>query len=277
MTEMLPRSSWTATPRPVDRLSANDPGQLRGFAVHWPGTTAGTYANPTLDQSAARLEAERQLHVNDHGWTDIAYLAAVDLAGRLFDCRGADYECAANGNQTVNHQYGALTVLACPGDVITPEAINAVRWWRVHEWLTRYPHATAVVGHRDLYQTDCPGDSLYHIVQAGAFTQPPEDDMPLTQSDLLAVAAATRDAILSATYGKKPDGTDHHLSDVWGETLTGVNALRDGATKGATLTLAPGDADAIGRAVAAHLPPGAGLTQADVRAALAAVLATVHA
>jgi hypothetical protein len=169
---LLPRSAWTLTPRP-GHLALLDAREVEGFAVHYTGSKGRFGDVPTLHDSASRLDAERIDHVSSRGWSDIAYLAAVDQAGRIFDARGARYRSAANGDQPVNRRFGALTVLIGTADTPTSAAIEAVRWWRHNVWLPLFPHAVKVVGHRDLHSTDCPGDRTYALVKSGAFLKPP--------------------------------------------------------------------------------------------------------
>jgi len=181
MTTLLPRSAWTSSPLPTNLTPIDSPA---GIAVHYTGSTSAYGTLASLAQSASRLEAERRMHVSPpRDWNDIAYNAAVDQAGRVFDLRGASHRSAANGNQLVNAAWGAVTILIGVGDTPTPDAIAGVAWWRQHVWLARWPNATKVIGHRNLYSTDCPGDPAYHLVTTGAFDlapllTPPEDPMP---------------------------------------------------------------------------------------------------
>ena len=175
-----PRQAWTSVPRPVDDLVPLVSGEVKGVAVHWPGET-GTFGDtPTLAQSCARLENERRFHTGTppagRGWNDLAYSAACDQAGRVFDCRGIDWRCAANGNPGVNRAYAAFTFLVGTRDTVTPAAVEAFRTWRHRVWLPRWPHATAVVGHRDLFATSCPGDGLHRLVHSGALALLPTEN-----------------------------------------------------------------------------------------------------
>lgn len=177
LVQYLGRSAWTSTPRPSG-LAALDANRVEGLAIHWPGSSASLGGVPTLAQSAHRLEQERVQHTSRSSsdptkpWSDIAYSFAVDQAGRIFDLRGVDARSAANGDATVNAHWLACTVLLGKGDAPSGEAVEAVRWLRSNVILKRYPHATRVVGHRDLHQTACPGDALYALVRSGAFTHP---------------------------------------------------------------------------------------------------------
>ena len=261
---MLPRSAWTHVPRPVGKLTRLDPREVRGIAVHWPGSK-GRFGRYTQAQTARLIEGERRLHVSGRGWVDVAYGAAVDLSGRVWDLRGAEYRSAANGDETQNRHYGAVTVLAGVGEPITPEAVEGVRWWREHVWLPLFPRATEVVGHRDLHGTECPGPELYRLIKSGAFTAPStrEDDMP------------SLDEISAEVWGPQS-------SFVIPVTGKGDVVLKDGRQAIAPITAlkrilaaveAGNDPAALGAAIAKHLPPTSGVDPAEFTAAVAAELA----
>lgn len=218
--EILPRRAWTTTPRP-DGLTPLVGGRLLGVAVHYTGSSRPLGDAPTLQASARLLEAERRHHVNGRGWTDIAYSYAIDQAGRVFELRGAAYQSAANGGQPANRRYGAVTFLLGVGDRPTPALLAAWAWWRREVWLKAWPRATAVVGHRDLYATACPGDPTYQLIRAGRLAAAPADEgtsMRLHPDDIEAIAR--RAAELATGIGA--------LHPVLVEDGTGDARLRDG-------------------------------------------------
>lgn len=258
--EYFQRSAWTSTPRPVSKLAALVPLDVEGLAVHYTGSTTPLGQTTSLALSARRLEDERRFHTDPppqgRGWSDIAYNIAMDVEGRVFDARGIAFRSAANGNADVNRRYGAVTWLIGVGDKPTPALVDAFREWRQTHWLVRYPHATAVVGHRDLYSTECPGDQAYALVRSGVLTT--GVDVPLTDAEIDAIATRTRDRILAVTYGNSPDGKPFTLAMLLGEVR--VNAIK--AATGVDI-----DIDALATAIVAKLPPG----QADPRAIAIAV------
>lgn len=208
------------------------------MAVHYTGSKSPLGSTASLALSSRRLEDERSYHVNGHGWTDIAYLAAADVEGRVFDCRGIEYRCAANGDQAVNTLYGAFTFLLGVGDQPTPAMVEAFRVWRNEVWLKRWPHATKVVGHRDLYSTECPGDPLYALVRSGALTGVPQGDEDMPTAD--EIATATVNKWLAIEYGTRKIG------EVLGQTATDAAA--------AARNTSP---DALAAALAGHVDPAA--------------------
>jgi len=258
VTEYYERSAWTSVSRPVSKLVPMSKSVVRGVAVHYTGSSQPLGSTASLALSARRLEDERAFHTGappgGRGWSDIAYQAAIDVEGRVFDCRGIAYRSAANGDATVNQQYGAVTWLIGVGDTPTAAMVNAFREWRTSRWLAMYPNATAVVGHRDLYQTECPGDPAYALVRSGVLTQ--GGSVALTDAEIEAIAIRTRDKILAVTYGNQPNGQPFTLALLLGEVR--VNALK--AATGV-------DVNALAAAIVAKLPPG----NADPKAIATAV------
>jgi hypothetical protein len=112
-----------------------------------------------------------------------------------------------------------------------------------------------VVGHRDLYSTDCPGDRLYQLVKAGTFTHPSApggDDMPLTDAEIDKVALRCRDRWLEINWGGTPIGSV--ISAIWQSTSntdTAVQALRQGAPAAWTQS----QVDALASAVVDRIGP----------------------
>jgi hypothetical protein len=253
------RSDWTDAARPVDKLVRLDPAEVVGVAVHYTGSTRPLGSTASVALSRRRLEDERVFHTSappqGRGWSDIAYNVAQDVEGRVFDARGIAYRSAANGNAAVNRQYGAVTWLIGVGDRPTPAMIDAFKEWRREYWLARFPRATTVVGHRDLYSTECPGDPAYALVKSGALTKE-VDDVPLTDAEIDAIATRARDKLLAVTYGNQPDGKPFTLAMLLGEVR--VNAIK--ASTGV-------DVNALATAIVSKLPPG----QADPAAIATAV------
>jgi hypothetical protein len=255
---VMPRSAWTTTPRPVRKLV--DMRSPVGLALHWPGPKASDppIGDPGLSAVARILEAERRFHIEVRGWSDIAYGAAVDQAGRVWDCRGLRYRSAANGNQTVNASHGAVTCLLGPREQPSPAMVDAVRQLRRTLWLPIYPRALAVVGHRDLHSTDCPGPALYAMIRSGTFTDQEETDMQL--SDRVPLGAGTR-AVLERITGQPADTME--LADLLQRILGQVLSIG---------LRPPVDVDALAEALLAHLPPGS-----DAQAVARAVAADLAA
>lgn len=147
-------------------------GTVRGLALHWPGMATPRH---TPAQVAQSLRAWQRFHMVTKGWSDIAYQEAVDQAGNVWVLRGLGRQSGANGDQTVNRQYGALLLVLAPGEAPSPAMVATVRA-RVTEFRRRFPGADAVVGHADIRHdpTQCPGPLTRAALAAGKFTPPKE-------------------------------------------------------------------------------------------------------
>jgi hypothetical protein len=219
VTTYLRRSDWTKT-GPVRALQPLDPATLRGFAVHWPGTSA-PLGSPPPSSIAARLESYRKMHTAPGGLgtvdgaSDIAYQTAIDQEGRVWPLRGATAKSGANGSGTTNALWGAVLLLLGPGEDPSRRLVQAVQDYRAEVWLRHFPRATRVVGHRDLHGTTCPGPEVYDLVKSGAFARlpplPPRPPAPpaKTPAKEPSVAELTvkeiRDAVLGTHYKEYAD------------------------------------------------------------------------
>lgn len=258
MTTFYPRSAWTAIPRPVNKLVRLNAATLLGVAIHYTGEKH-LGQTTSVELSARRLEGERRFHTDPppdgRGWSDIAYGTAFDQAGNVFDCRGIDWRSAANGSSYANTTYGAVTFLLGVDDRPTPAMIMAFREWRTNYWLKRWPNADKVVGHRDLYATECPG-LAYDLVRNGALLIPAsapnasmsrEDDMPSTEEIVNALLAAKPfgrqlnvGTLIARSYEQSAyntmllqvltDGSDAPTADAIAEALAGKLGVAEGRT-----------------------------------------------
>ena len=144
-----------------------------GVKIHYEGTAVP--ADLVLPQShtlcAGRVRAIQAAHMANvkEGWIDIAYNAMVCPHGAVFEGRGAHHRTGANGNQALNVAHYAVcgmvgdSGLTQPTDLMLGGLVDAIAWLRAQGGA-----GAEVLGHRDGYPTDCPGDPLYAWVRAGA-------------------------------------------------------------------------------------------------------------
>lgn len=160
------RRAWRARPR------KHAPGRLRsadvkGIALHWPGIPKPIRG---VDQVKAALRGWQILHQDDRGWSDIAYQVAVDQDGNWYRLRGLRNRSAANGNELLNGQYGAILLVLGPDEHPTPAMIRTTRKViRRHRfWFRR---STRVVGHGQIRPggTDCPGAVVRQLIDQKVF------------------------------------------------------------------------------------------------------------
>jgi hypothetical protein len=195
---IVPRSSWGANEL-IKRGAARYANRL-GFAVVHHTAGSNSY---TREQSAAIVRAIQVYHVKANGWNDLGYNFLVDKYGQVFEGRaggvdrnviGAHAEGFNTGSTGVsvlgNYQNGKLPFAA-------EAALARVLAWRLDnahvdpastlDWITTgnprfrsgVPVALrAIVGHRDVGFTSCPGSAIYSrfgpLVQAVARTGLPK-------------------------------------------------------------------------------------------------------
>lgn len=189
-------------------------------------------------------------HVNGRGWSDIGYNFLIDRFGRIWEGRYGGMDRAVVGAQAkgVNSwstgiaTIGDFTNVAAPSAVIS--AYSRLVAWKaqVHQFDPAKPANLAgalyrgVSGHRDVFQTSCPGDGLYRYVPTiAAAASPPVRGLPsLTvdhdidnngDNDVL-VTNAAKDLMLLHTQ----DGQ-----------LQAPRTLSSGHWSGVDLTITPGD------------------------------------
>lgn len=207
----LPRSAWDARPsKGPTNLNASG---LLGTALHWPGM--GNRRLFAQDDVAHALRGWQDYHMDDRGWSDIAYQVAVDQAGRAWQLRGLTTRSGANGNSAANLAYGAILLVLGTGETPTGALINTTRQV-ISDFRRLYPKATAIRPHsavRTQYTgvgTDCPGDAARGLIAAGQFeprtTTPVEDDMPWTEDQLRAMMQAEIEEYMTR-FWVAPTGT----------------------------------------------------------------------
>ena len=163
------RAEWGAD----ESIRKGDPeyGQVRGAVVHH---TAGVNGSST-EEVPAILRGIYDLHVNGRGWNDIGYNVLVDRFGRLWEGRAGGLDKAVIGAhaQGVNSQtfgisaMGDYDVVAAP-DVMETSIERFTAWKLARHHVDPTAKATiggvwrpTVLGHRNVGQTDCPGQYLY--------------------------------------------------------------------------------------------------------------------
>jgi peptidoglycan hydrolase-like protein with peptidoglycan-binding domain len=163
------RAAWGAD----ERLRKGVPSYGRvqvGFVHHT--DSPNTYA---ASQVPAMIRGIYAYHVQSQGWSDIGYNFIIDRFGRTWEGRFGGMDKAVTGAQTLNYNAVSMGVSAL-GNFETsavPAAMTAA-FKRIFAWkfsLSGIPATGSVVangksfprvaGHRDGFQTACPGKYLY--------------------------------------------------------------------------------------------------------------------
>jgi hypothetical protein len=160
------------------------PATNAGVAIHWIGP--GAWRAQGNGNPGALMRQIRSWHT-PQGKCDFAYSLAVNdstvIEGRSTPARPR-VRPASNGNASVNQSHYSVVLLIGDRDGPVPDAMlatagRAVRWLRANAGA-----GPAVVGHRALTATACPGNNinsqLGRIAQLAAPPRPPntqESDM----------------------------------------------------------------------------------------------------
>lgn len=194
------RAQWGAD----ERLMTWTPqtGRVVGAVVHH---TAGSN-DYTAEQVPALIRGIYAYHAQSRGWGDIGYNFLVDKFGRIWEGRAGGVDRANVGAHAagVNSERFGVSVLgnfdAAQVTVATVDAVSRLVAWKLSLHGVR-PTGSAIVGHRDVGQTSCPGASLYaalpQIRSLATARQGPFEDRSLQRdlgsdgyADLLAVQSS---------------------------------------------------------------------------------------
>ena len=166
---ILPRSAWGADESMMTWTPSQ--GRVTGAVIHH---TAGTN-DYSPEQVPAILRGIYAFHSQTKGWGDIGYNFLVDKYGRTWEGRSGGTTLATVGAHAVNYN-SAMTGISVMGDY-TSTGISQAAWdavvdvtaWKLAIHGVRVTDSTtvnggtypAVVGHRDVGQTSCPGQQIY--------------------------------------------------------------------------------------------------------------------
>ncbi|MGB2874944.1 MAG: N-acetylmuramoyl-L-alanine amidase [Gaiellaceae bacterium] len=178
---IITRAEWGAN----EAIRRAPPRYADGVHLAVVHHTAGSNVY-SASQSAAIVRAIELYHVQGNGWNDIGYNFLVDKYGQIFEGRYGGMTRPVIGAHAMGFNVGTVGV-AVIGDysaaTVTPAAREALilllawrldlahvdplsRVSRVSTGNPRYSAGTpvtlpAILGHRDVYPTTCPGASLY--------------------------------------------------------------------------------------------------------------------
>lgn len=196
------RADWgarTARPGPGP-LSARD---VVGFVFHWPAMSKPVRGFKAV---AAALRSWQDYHMDDHGWSDIAYQVAVDQEGNRYILRGLDTQSAANGDEDLNDELGAILLILAPGEEPSDAMIREVRRV-VADHRRLFPNSDVLMGHNEVRPegTACPGPIVQRHLERGTF-EPAAAPAPrdLLKVEIAAAIAATKAVKRRAESPRRP-------------------------------------------------------------------------
>ncbi|HZP28171.1 MAG TPA: peptidoglycan recognition protein [Acidimicrobiia bacterium] len=223
MPGIIPRSQWGAIP--FDTANCGSPSyapELKFAVVHHTDTPN----TDTATASAARVRSIQLYHMGTLGYCDIAYNFLIDRYGQIFEGRDGGMDKPVIAAHAGGFNTGSVGVaLLGTFDSVGPTTaqwnslVHLLRWrlsvGRVNAVVgftttagdfagSRFPAGTvvsfpnAIIGHRDVDQTDCPGTSFYGMlgslrdqVQAGIVIPPTTTSTTTSTTTTTTVAPTT--------------------------------------------------------------------------------------
>ncbi|MGN5631705.1 peptidoglycan recognition protein family protein [Streptomyces sp. AC154] len=179
---IVSRTAWHADEHLV-REPAVYTGPVRAVFIHHTGES-NDYDCADVPRM---LRAVEESHVEGNGWDDIGYNFLVDRCGTIYEGRAGGIRRSVRGAHTTGFNADSVGIAVLgnygSGTTVPPVLVRAlakVAAWKLAPGVdprgkvrlvstndaSRFPKGTAAVlnvisGHRDAYQTTCPGEALY--------------------------------------------------------------------------------------------------------------------
>jgi hypothetical protein len=177
------RAAWHADEQAVHGKPLYD-HHVRAVFVHHTDNPNGYDCRHDVPAMLLAMQ-ERHIHLLD--WDDLGYNFVVDKCGTIYEGRGGGVDRDVRGAHTEGFNTDTVGIAALgsfgagePVPAPMLQAIAEIAAWKLDRDVdpagrvrlvssndqSRYPKGTAVElnavsGHRDVYETTCPGDALY--------------------------------------------------------------------------------------------------------------------
>lgn len=239
MVTYLPRSAWGAR----ESRGANSlvPSEVRNTAFHWPGMSKAINADGDIGKRriASALRSWQTFHMDVKKWSDIAYQIAIDQAGRAWTLRGINVRSGANGDGTVNRQYGAILLILGPGEKPSAAMVATARAV-VADYRKRFPKMPVKPTTHSAVRpsgTDCPGSVARAMINSGQFNalavKPPAGGSIVT--DIRDTESYRANAQYGIDFWIAPTGTGKALIDLVKKISLQCDRIEDDTDDGLAL------------------------------------------
>lgn len=163
--DLVLRRDWNARP-PRGEYTQLD--STKGVKVHYTGgrVDPGILTNHAGCQ--ALVQSIQNFHMDSNGWIDVGYSFLACPHRKVFEGRGLHHLPAANGAGLNADHYAVLGLVGNAGLVNPPDSVLHGIVDAIEHLRDKGRAGREVKGHRDGYQTDCPGEPLYAWVRRGA-------------------------------------------------------------------------------------------------------------
>lgn len=221
-------------PKSFSRRIAPNKG---GIAVHYGGPAQKLDGHAECKR---RWKGWQGFHMDERGWSDLAYTMGVCDHGFAFAGRGAGVRTAANGTNAGNDSFYAVVWLGGDGEQPSALAQDAIEWC-IQELRVNGGAGTSVRPHRSFRSTSCPGGPLVAfsatvdrqtITTSETINQEDEDEMTIKQGDSGPVVGLIQQCLVneSALVGRPPPLPRYGADlDFGAETALAVKRYQDAA------------------------------------------------
>lgn len=171
----IDRETWERPGQTIAEHTRNgpQPWNLAQYVVlHY---TAATTTPETYDDVKAYIQAMQNDYVTNRGYS-LGYNWCVDRHGRIWEIRGGDYRCAANGNGTLNRNGPAVLCLVNGSQPATPDMIASVKR-TIAGIYQKIGKPVDIKGHGEIKPTACPGEGVLSQIHDGVFNPEQEAGM----------------------------------------------------------------------------------------------------
>lgn len=153
---VIQRRDWGARPSKSDVAHQPLAAIAEVFIHHADQPGAGVKSQ---DQAAAIVRAIQAFHMDQRGWSDIAYHYVIvpnaNRFGRAWVFAGRDLTTVPAAQ--LNHNFGTVAICIVQKD---PEPLASNTRWRAGRIARRIRQAHTLRGHYEVTQTECPGSVI---------------------------------------------------------------------------------------------------------------------
>ncbi|RYP52818.1 hypothetical protein DL768_002067 [Monosporascus sp. mg162] len=154
------REEWGAQPPKEDYTPMTD---AKGVKIHYLGALFSGREHSECDDMMRSVQSDQM----SGEYFDVAYSLAVCQHGYVYDGRGKDHRSGANGDQQLNADHYAVLAFLAKFGVTQPSVSQITGIQDAIAYLRRAGAGNEIKGHRDGYNTECPGGPLYELVRDG--------------------------------------------------------------------------------------------------------------
>ncbi|MEU4544746.1 peptidoglycan recognition protein family protein [Nonomuraea dietziae] len=163
--DLVSRRTWRARP-PGGSYTQLD--STRGVKVHYTGGRVDPAIVRDHAKCVALVQSIQNFHMDGNGWIDIGYSYLACPHRKVFEGRGLHHLPAANGAGLNSGHYAVLGLVGNAGLTVPPDGVLHAVLDAIQHLRDKGGAGREVKGHRDGFNTDCPGDRLYAWIRRGA-------------------------------------------------------------------------------------------------------------